>query len=224
MDKRKLLKQVTAFGLLSDDQLGLLARSVGVQAFQRAEPIFHQGSIGSTLFIIVAGQVRIYTTSEAGQELTITLLREGDFFGEMALLDGQPRAASAEAMCKTLTLTLHRSAFLHTISACPPIAASVLEVMALRLRQSNTVAEQLANLSAAQRVVLQLRGLVARYGIADGSALRIDLHLTQDDLASLSGTTRETVNRVLAHLREQGVIRVERARISILDLAQLEQS
>jgi CRP-like cAMP-binding protein len=224
MDKRKLLKQVTAFGLLSDDQLGLLARSVGVQAFQRAEPIFHQGSIGSTLFIIVAGQVRIYTTSEAGQELTITLLRDGDFFGEMALLDGQPRAASAEAMCKTLTLTLHRSAFLHTISACPPIAASVLEVMALRLRQSNTVAEQLANLSAAQRVVLQLRGLVARYGIADGSALRIDLHLTQDDLASLSGTTRETVNRVLAHLREQGVIRVERARISILDLAQLEQS
>lgn len=224
MDKRKLLKQVTAFGLLSDDQLGLLARSVGVQAFQRAEPIFHQGSIGSTLFIIVAGQVRIYTTSEAGQELTITLLREGDFFGEMALLDGQPRAASAEAMCKTLTLTLHRSAFLHTISACPPIAASVLEVMALRLRQSNTVAEQLANLSAAQRVVLQLRGLVARYGIADGGALRIDLHLTQDDLASLSGTTRETVNRVLAHLREQGVIRVERARISILDLAQLEQS
>ncbi|MBK9944145.1 MAG: Crp/Fnr family transcriptional regulator [Kouleothrix sp.] len=224
MDKRKLLKQVTAFGLLSDDQLGLLARSVGVQAFQRAEPIFHQGSIGSTLFIIVAGQVRIYTTSEAGQELTITLLREGDFFGEMALLDGQPRAASAEAMCKTLTLTLHRSAFLHTISACPPIAASVLEVMALRLRQSNTVAEQLANLSAAQRVVLQLRGLVARYGIADDGALRIDLHLTQDDLASLSGTTRETVNRVLAHLREQGVIRVERARISILDLAQLEQS
>ena len=168
--------------------------------------------------------MRIYTTSEAGQELTITLLREGDFFGEMALLDGQPRAASAEAMCKTLTLTLHRSAFLHTISACPPIAASVLEVMALRLRQSNTVAEQLANLSAAQRVVLQLRGLVARYGIADGGALRIDLHLTQDDLASLSGTTRETVNRVLAHLREQGVIRVERARISILDLAQLEQS
>lgn len=224
MDKRKLLKQVTAFGLLSDDQLGLLARSVGVQAFQRAEPIFHQGSIGSTLFIIVAGQVRIYTTSEAGQELTITLLREGDFFGEMALLDGQPRAASAEAMCKTLTLTLHRSAFLHTISACPPIAASVLEVMALRLRQSNTVAEQLANLSAAQRVVLQLRGLVARYGIADDGALRIDLHLTQDDLASLSDTTRETVNRVLAHLREQGVIRVERARISILDLAQLEQS
>ncbi len=127
-------------------------------------------------------------------------------------------------MCKTTTLTLHRAAFLHTINACPPIAASVLEVMVVRLRQSNVVAEQLASLSASQRVVRQLLDLAARYGIADGGVIRIDLHLTQDDLASLSGTTRETVNRVLAHLRDQGLIRVERARVSVLKLDQLGQS
>jgi CRP-like cAMP-binding protein len=177
--------------------------------------IFHQGSIGSALYIIVLGQVRIFTTSEAGQELTITLFRDSDFFGEMALLDGQPRAASAEAMCRTTTLTLHRAAFLHTIDACPPIAASVLEVLTARLRQSNSVAAQLANLSASQRVVRQLCDLASRYGIADGGAIRIDLHLTQDDLASLSGTTRETVNRVLRAEEEAGRVSLGRRQVTV---------
>jgi CRP/FNR family transcriptional regulator, cyclic AMP receptor protein len=224
MNKQELLQRVPTFARLTNDQLGLLARSVGTQTFERGETIFHQGSIGSTLYIIVLGQVRIFTTSETGQELTVTLFRDSDFFGEMALLDGQPRAASAEAMCRTTTLTLHRAAFLHTIDACPPIAASVLEVLTARIRQSNSVAAQLANLSASQRVVRQLCDLASRYGIADGGAIRIDLHLTQDDLASLSGTTRETVNRVLSTLRDQGLIRVERARVSVLKMQQLEDT
>ena len=224
MNKQELLQKVPTFARLTDDQLALLARSVGTQIFERDETIFHQGSIGSTLYIIVLGQVRIFTTSEAGQELTVTLFRDSDFFGEMALLDGQPRAASAEAMRRTTTLTLHRAAFLHTIDACPPIAASVLEVMTARLRHSNSIAEQLANLSASQRVVRQLCELATCYGIADGGTIRIDLHLTQDDLASLSGTTRETVNRVLSNLRDQGLIRVERARVSVLKMQQLEDT
>jgi CRP/FNR family transcriptional regulator, cyclic AMP receptor protein len=224
MNKLELLKRVTTFSRLTDDQVEVLARSVGSQTFERGEHVFHQGSLGSTLYVIVAGQVRIFTSSESGQELTITIFRDGDFFGEMALLDGQPRAAGAQAMCRTTALTLHRAAFLHTITACPPIAASILEVMAARIRQSNTAAEQLANLSASQRVVRHLLDLAARYGVADGGAVRIDLHLTQDDLASLSGTTRETVNRVLAGLRDQGLIRVERARVSVLNLPQLEQT
>jgi CRP/FNR family transcriptional regulator, cyclic AMP receptor protein len=215
------LRGVPAFGGLSDTQLHLLARSVGAKGFARGETVFHQGSRGSVLYIVVSGQIRIYTSSETGQELTVSIMRAGDFFGELALLDGHPRSASAQAMCATTALTLHRAAFLHTINSCPPIAASILEVMAARLRQSTAYAEQFAGLSAQQRVLRQLLSLAARYGVRDGDLLRIDLRLTQDDLASLSGTTRETVNRVLALLREQGVIRVERAKISVLGLERL---
>jgi CRP/FNR family transcriptional regulator len=96
--------------------------------------------------------------------------------------------------------------------------------MAARLRLTTLYAEQMANLPATQRVVRQLLDLATHYGIPDGSVTHIGLHLTQDDLASLSGTTRETVNRVLSNLRDQGLIRVERARVSVLKMQQLEDA
>jgi CRP/FNR family transcriptional regulator, cyclic AMP receptor protein len=226
MDKHMLLKRVPAFARLTDDQLTFLASSVGAQRFERSETVFHQGNIGSVLYIIVSGQVRIYRSSPSGQELTIAILCDNDFFGEMALLDGQPRDASAAAMVLTSVLTLHRSAFLQTLNACPPIAASILEVMANRLRQSNTNAEQLASLPAAQRVARQLLDLALRSLLRSRGhtpTTQIDLDLTQDDLASLSGTTRETVNRVLSGMRDHGLVRIERARVCILSLPKLRE-
>ena len=224
IDKLDTLRRVPAFSRLTEDQLILLSASVGTQSFARDEMIFQQGSIGSALYIIVSGQVRILLLSEAGQEHTIAIFRTGDFFGELALLDGQPRSASAKALEPTVALMLHRAAFLHTINACPPIAAALLEAMALRLRQTNIYAEQLASRTAPQRVVRQLLDLALQHGVADAGATRIDLRLTQDDLASMTGTTRETVNRVLSSLRDQGLIRVARARVSLLNLPQLERS
>jgi CRP/FNR family transcriptional regulator len=223
-DKQRLLQSVPAFSCLTEAQLRLLASSVHSQVFERGATIFHQGSPGNVLYIIVSGQVRIYTINALGQELAVKVFGDTDFFGEMALFDGQPRAASAEAMCRTTTLTLERAAFLNTINTCPPIAASILEVMAARLRQSNAYAEQLASVPAAQRVVHQLTELAVRRSTLRASDDQsIDLSLTQNDLASMSGTTRETVNRVLAQLRDQGLVRVERARVCVLNLALLRK-
>jgi CRP-like cAMP-binding protein len=224
MHKLELLQNVPAFSRLDSDQLRLLAASIGAQSFERGEIIFHQGSIGSILYIVVHGQVRIFTISEAGQELALTIFRDGDFLGELALLDGLPRSASAQAMRPTTTLILHRAAFLHTIEACPAIAAAVLEAMAARLRQTNLHAGQLGGDSAPRRVIRQLLSLATQHGVAEGTETRIDLRLTQDDLASLSGTTRETVNRVLSTLRDQRLIRVERAQVSVLSMVRLEIS
>jgi CRP-like cAMP-binding protein len=217
----ELLRTIPAFARLTETQLRTLALSIGTQSFARGEPIFHQGSSGSVLYIITAGRVRIFTIGESGQEITISFLRAGDFLGEISLLDGQPRTASAVATSATRTLTLHRAAFLQTLETYPAIAASLLEVMATRLRQSNLHLERLSGLPAPTRVVRKLIDLATSYGMTDAASSRIDLYLTQDDLASLSGTTRETVNRVLSNLRDQGLIRVERARVSLLDIQQL---
>ena len=223
MNKSKFIRDIPAFVELTDEQSNLLAARLGVQTFDRSDLIFDQGSMGSTLYIIVDGQVRIFTVNETGQELAVTIFRKGDFFGELALLDGQPRSASAEAMQVTTTLTLHRSGFLDLIGTCPPVAVAVLEALASRLRHTNNYVENLTSQPAPQRVVQQLVTL-ATNAPNHQQTNSIDLRITQDDLASLSGTTRETVNRVLSTLRDQGLIRIARARISVLSLEQLRQT
>ena len=223
MNKSKFIRDIPAFVELTDEQSNLLAARLGVQTFDRSDLIFDQGSMGSTLYIIVDGQVRIFTVNETGQELSVTIFRKGDFFGELALLDGQPRSASAEAMQGTTTLTLHRSGFLDLIGTCPPVAVAVLEALASRLRHTNNYVENLTSQPAPQRVVQQLVTL-ATNAHNHHQTSSIDLRITQDDLASLSGTTRETVNRVLSTLRDQGLIRIARARISVLSLEQLRQT
>jgi CRP-like cAMP-binding protein len=224
MNKIQLLRSVPLFALLSNEDLARLAVSLGTQTFERGETICHQGSTGNVIYLIVEGQVRIYRTNEAGQELSVRILRGGDFFGELSLLDGQPRMASVEAMRRTTTLMLHRDAFLCTVEEHPQIAVSILKTLSARFRHITLYAENLASHTAVQRVVRQLLDLAIQHGVAENGATRIDLHLTQDDLASLSGTTRETVNRVLAALREEGLVRVERARISVLNLLRLESA
>ncbi|WP_129633245.1 Crp/Fnr family transcriptional regulator [Candidatus Oscillochloris fontis] len=223
MNNLELLRGVPMFARLDEAHLRLLSASLGCQTFMRGATIFCQGSLGHTLYLIVAGQVRIYTNSQLGQEISVTIFRDGDFFGELSLLDGHERSASAVAMRTTTTLTLHRTAFLEAIRSDPDIAVSVLEELSARLRHSNTYIEHLASTSAPQRVVRTLLDLADQHGIVEQGTTRINLHLTQDDLASLAGTTRETVNRVLGGLREQGLIQIERARLSVLNLAQLEQ-
>jgi CRP/FNR family transcriptional regulator, cyclic AMP receptor protein len=220
----ELLRGVTLFSRLSPDHLRLLGAGLGTRTFARGQMIFHQGDQGELLYLIVRGQVRIFTISQLGQELSVKVFRDGDFFGELALLDGQPRSAGAQAMRATTTLALHRDVFRETIRAYPEIALTVLEELSSRLRRTNIYAEHLASHSAPQRVVRTLLDLADQHGIAEQGATRIDLHLTQDDLASLAGTTRETVNRVLSGLRDQGLIHVERARLSVLNLPQLERS
>lgn len=216
------LQAISCFSGLEICHLQKLAPNLVAQTFERGETIFHQGSLGSVMYGIVSGQVRIFTVSEAGQELSVTILRAGDFFGELALLDGLPRSASAVAMCRTTALLLHRAAFLDAIATHPPIAVSILEAMAARLRQSTNHADMLGTGTATQRITRQLLLLAKRYGRNEGNSIRIDLRLTQDDLASLAGVTRETANRVLASLREQRFITVSRTYVSILDWNALE--
>jgi len=135
MNKLDLLKRVTAFSRLTDEQLSLLARSVGSQTFQRDETIFHQGSIGSTLYIIVSGQVRIYTTSEEGQELTIAIFRDGDFFGEMALIAPGPRMATVKAESDVEAVMIHADAFQSFLLEHPAVAVSMMKQLVIRLRE-----------------------------------------------------------------------------------------
>jgi CRP/FNR family cyclic AMP-dependent transcriptional regulator len=216
MSKIDLLRNVPLFAGLSDQDLDALAGSLGKRTFAKNMIIFHQGSLGQTLYIVESGKVRIFLLSESGQETTLNIYGAGDVFGEFSLLDGLPRSAGAVAMEKTVTLTLSREDFSRHLEACPQMALSIMQLLTLRLRFTTAQTESLAFLDVYGRVAMRLLDLAGRYGTEKGS-IELDLHLTQAELATWVAATRESVNKVLGAFRDQGLIAVEGQTITILD-------
>jgi CRP/FNR family transcriptional regulator/CRP/FNR family cyclic AMP-dependent transcriptional regulator len=222
MSKVTLLRNVPFFASLSDQELEVLADSLGKRTFGKGMIIFHKGSPGQTMYIIESGKVRIFILSESGQEISVNIYGPGDVFGELALLDGLPRSAGAVAMEKTVTFTLHRDDFLRHLEASPRMARSIMEVLSTRVRYTTDYAESLAFLDVYGRVAAKLLELADRYGVQK-EGIEIELRLTQAELASWVGTTRESVNKVLGTFRDYGLIEVEGQRITILDQPGLER-
>jgi CRP-like cAMP-binding protein len=223
MDEMALMKRIPLFADMPKEQLRSLVGTLSRQAYEKGQLILHQGDPGDSLFVIIAGRVRIYTLSPDGHELSVWIYDEGDFFGEMALLTGEPRSAYAEAMQATEVLVLHRQAFRNYLLTNPLAAIHTIEVLSQRLRRTTESAEGLVSLNVMQRIARKLLELTERYGVDQDSGVLIDLDLSQEAIATLVGTTRESANRALSALRDQGIIHVDRARIQILDPDKLEE-
>ena len=224
MSRTAMLRKVPLFAGLSDQELEALAGRLGKRTFAKGMIIFHKGVIGQRLYIIDAGKVRIFLLSESGQEITVNVYGPGEVFGELALLDGLPRSAGAVTMERTVTLTLHRQDFLQILEASPRMAKSIMEVLSTRLRYTTAYAESLSFLDVFGRVAAKLLELADRYGLAgQREGIGIDLRLTQTELATWVGASRESVNKVLGAFRDQGLIETDGQRITIVDRRELER-
>ena len=156
------------------------------------------------------GAVRIFLRSEDGQELTIARFEPGEFFGELAAIDEEPRSATAVASEATDLLVLHRSDFLSYLRARPEAAVFCLRILARRLRQADAQLGDATFLTLPARLAKTLVDLGRTYGQAmpDGS-VRVTLRLTQTELASMVGGSRPTVNQLLQRFRRLGWINIE---------------
>lgn len=134
-DLVNLLRRVSLFAGLNDPVLASLSALMRRRFFRRDTVIFHQDQAGDALYVIESGRVRMFRTSESGQEITIDTLGAEDFFGEMSLLDGLPRSASALAEVDCVTHTLPRSDFQIQLARSPEMAAALLETLSSRLRR-----------------------------------------------------------------------------------------
>jgi CRP/FNR family cyclic AMP-dependent transcriptional regulator len=223
MDEVALLQQIPLFADLPQAQVQSLVDTLGHRTYDKGQIILHQGDAGDSLFVVHSGRVRIYTSSPEGQELSVWICDAGDFFGEMALLTGEPRSAWAEAMQRTEVLVLHRPAFLNHLLSNPMTAIRIIETLSHRLRHTTENAEGLMCKNVTQRVARKLLDLAGRYGAARDGGVLIDLDLSQEAIATLAGTTRESANRALSALREQGLVHIDRVRIQVLDLDKLAE-
>jgi CRP/FNR family cyclic AMP-dependent transcriptional regulator len=215
------LRDSCLFERADEDALGAVARHLRRRRFRHSETIFHQGDPGDALHIVSSGAVKIVLPSLEGEEAIIATLRSGDFFGELALLDGAPRSATAVALESSETWTLPRDVFLTMLDQDKALRESLLAGLARELRRITGHVEELHFLDLAGRLASRLARL-AREAEPDATKVRLDWPYTQSDLASMIGGTRQSVNKLLSGLVERGLVVIEKDSLVIPDVEALE--
>ena len=217
------LTSVPIFANLSGEQLQSLPEKLQPRRYQREEVIFHEDDPADRMHIIVDGRVKIFIASEDGRERDIALFQSGDCFGEMALLDGSSRSATATAVAATETMVLFRQDFLDFLGENPELAADVNTMLVQRLRNVNQMLGDMVFLNVPTRVAKQLLTLAETYPGDAKPGDEIVVPMGQDELARLVGASRETVSRALNSYRRLGMLDASHRRITITDLAGLER-
>ena len=219
------LARVPLFRAVSPRDLEALARGVRSRRFRRGEVIFHQGDPGDALFVVVSGRVKIVLPSDSGDEAILATLRAGDFVGELSLLDGAPRSATAIALDPVETLVLARDRVRELIDQVPAFRDTLLEALSHELRRLTHHVEELHFLDIAGRLAARLARLCEEHGARqpDGT-VRLDGPITQGDLAAMIGATRQSVNKLLGMFAGDGLLRQERDAIIVMDVARLQEA
>lgn len=191
--------------------------------FTRGETICLKGEPGDTLYVILDGEVKIVLAGSDGQESILVVLGEGDVFGEMALFDAKPRSADAVAVSDSTTLVLHRDVFEQFVREHPEVAFPIFRTLTSRIRRTTHRLEDAMFLDLPTRVAKKLLQLASKHGVQTARGLRIDIALSQQELAEMVGATRPRVNEQLRALSRDGLIEVERQTIVLLKPRELKK-
>ena len=218
-----LLKGVELFSELNEEQLGMIANLVIVKNYNRDETVVLEGDDSmQALYLIATGSVQVYMTGIDGRETILSFLERGDLFGEMSLIDGEPRSASVRTVTDATLLVIHRESFLSLIRRTPEIAMALMSELCKRLRKANKQIGSLSTMSVSGRVAGTLLNLMQERGVrihTDNGTMVTVIHNrpTQQQLADMSGTTRETVSRICSLLVRANAIAMTGKDIVIFD-------
>lgn len=212
-----LLKYIPLFSELTDDDLNEIQKLAVRQVYKKDNMVLIEEEIGSTMFIILDGRVKISRISDDGREVILSILSEGDFFGEMSILDGQNRSANVVTLEDSKIMIIRREDFLQMLHDYPQIAINLLKELAQRLRRSDSQIKSLSLQNATGKVASTLLRIADDSGKIFRGQVEIPRLPPQQDLANMAGTSRETISRVLKSLTKRGYLRKEGSRLIILD-------
>ena len=219
-----LLRRSALLDTLPDPELRELATRVHRSEHDSGDPIFHKGDEGSGMMIVMRGRVKITSVGLSGGEVILNVIEAGQVFGEMALIDGEPRSADAVAARPSEILTVLRRDFLPLLKRHPNAALQMMVVLSQRIRQTTQFVEDAVFLDVPTRLLNRIVLLVKAYGREDpeSGSIRIDHGFTQQDLADSVGLTRVSINRQLGAWQDRGLIDKGRGWIAIPDLDALD--
>jgi CRP/FNR family cyclic AMP-dependent transcriptional regulator len=203
------LGEILLFSGLSEAELNVIAQRVRQRRYRENEIIFHRDDPGVALYIIVSGKVKIHNETVEGGDVIHAVFSDGEFFGELSLLDGAERSADVSTIEATEVLVLTREDLLDCIKQHPQIGINILAELAQRIRILNESVKALSSLDVNGRLAMQLINLSHDHGIPSTEGVKIGVRLTQTDLASLTGASRESINKALGRLRRRGYLTVD---------------
>lgn len=211
----EVFKRVSIFSHLSDQTITELLRRTTVRRWHGGALVLGEHEAGEGLYVVVEGHVKVVLFGDNGREVTLSVLGPADFFGEMSIFDGKPRSANVVAAEDVTLLGLDREAFAAHLASSPRTAMALLRELSERLRRANSLINDLALHSVPSRLVRTLVTLAEEDGETREDGVFIRRRPTQQELANMVGTCRETVSRALSALARKGLV-VSRGRSLLL--------
>ena len=225
MEKVEFLKSVPIFSELNSDTLEHLSRSGSIQSFTKEALILSEKEAGSALFIIISGKVKIsrISSEDNDKEVILSILNPSDFFGEMSLLDGLERSASAVAMEDSKIFIIQRSDFLSLLKEHPEVSIALLQELTQRLRVAGMKIKALSLKDAEGKVATVLLQLADDIGKIKQGVVEIEKLPFQHELANMAGTSRETISRTLHSFAKKGLVELEGSRLRIVNYEKFKE-
>ena len=211
------LNEIRIFHALSPQDQRIMGDLLRPKSFSPNEIIFVQGDEGHGMYIIRSGKIKICVNDRQGNELVFTFLSAGDLLGEIAILDGRPRSATAVAVTRTNTLYIDRGEFLEFLRSSPSACIDIIAMLCKTLRRVSTHLEEVSFLDVAGRVARNLIEMSSSQGIS------MSCEISQEELAKVVGASRVMVNKILQSFTDLGIITLARKKITILNRYELKR-
>lgn len=213
----EILKKIPVFSNIEQENLERLQERLVRRRYKKGQVLFHMGDEGGSLYILQKGRVKVTIPTAIGDEVILAILSAGEIIGEMSLIDCNPRSATVQAMEETEVICLFREDFLNLLRERFEIVLNLLEILVKRLRKTDESLAESHYMDITSRLAKKIMELGRAFGIKEGNEIRIGVKVTQKDIASMIGATRESINKQLKMLRNSGLVERRNSYIYILD-------
>ncbi len=222
LDAIETLRRVPFFAVLAPEDLRAVASHCGVRRLSRDETLFNEGDPSEGLFVVQSGAVKLFKMAETGREQVLVIERAGSTVGELAVFDGGAYPASAAAVEDSTLLYLPKREFLDLCRRNSAVSFAVIRALAWRFRYMASLVEELSLKEVSHRLARFLRDRAALAGVRSRRGIEFPLEETNQQIAAEIGTVRDLVSRNLRRFVDRGIIKMERRKVIVLDLAELE--
>jgi len=222
-ERRQIFERHFLFGKLSTSEIDSLISYARVERYPAGREIFAKGSPGQSLMAILRGSIKITSLSSEGREIVFRIINAEEIFGEIAVLDGEERSADATAMTDCELLVINRRDFLRVLENRADLCMILLRILCRRLRQTSEQVEDVMFRHLESRVAKALLQLAESAGLLRVQSASVELHVSQRELGSMAGGSRESVNKILQNWHRQGLIDLGKASVLIRDIEALKR-